>query len=60
MSDRSIILITLFLAGVLSFTLLGGWSEYGDHSVLPWAVGLFMLVCVALFIDAGKQTRRRD
>jgi hypothetical protein len=35
----AIILIALFLAGIIPFTLVGGWGEYGDHSVWPWAVG---------------------
>ena len=31
MTDNRIITITLFLAGIVPFTLLGGWGEYGDH-----------------------------
>jgi len=25
--------------GIIPFSLLGGWGAYGDHSILPWAVG---------------------
>jgi hypothetical protein len=39
MTDNAIITLTLFLAGVVPFTLLGGWGEAGDHSVLPWTAG---------------------
>jgi hypothetical protein len=39
MTDSKIITITLLLAGVVPFTLLGGWGPAGDHSLLPWAVG---------------------
>jgi hypothetical protein len=27
------------IAGLVPFTLLGGWGEYGDHSIVPWIVG---------------------
>jgi len=40
MTDTWTIRLTLFLAGIVPFTLLGGWGEYGDHSILPWSVGL--------------------
>jgi hypothetical protein len=39
MSDNAIITIMLFLAGVVPFTLAGGWGSAGDHSILPWSVG---------------------
>ncbi len=39
MSDKWTIRITLFLAGVVPFTLLGGWGDYGDHSIWPWVAG---------------------
>ncbi len=48
MSDRWIILITLFLAGVVPFTMLGGWGPVGDHSVVPWAVGFLTQAGVVL------------
>ena len=25
--------------GIIPFSLFGGWGAYGDHSILPWAVG---------------------
>ena len=34
MTNDAIITITLFLAGLIPFTLLGGWGECGDHSRL--------------------------
>jgi hypothetical protein len=39
MSNSWIIRIRLFLAGIIPFTLVGGWSEYGDHSIWPWVAG---------------------
>ena len=39
MTDSKIITISLFLAGVIPFTLLGGWGDAGDHSILLWSVG---------------------
>ena len=38
MTDNWIITI-IFAAGVVPFTLLGGWGEYGDYSIWPWSVG---------------------
>jgi len=36
---RRRITITLLAVGLIPFTLLGGWGEYGDHHILPWSVG---------------------
>ena len=55
MTDNTIITISLFLAGVVPFTLLGGWGPAGDHSLLPWTVGLMTQAGVVL----GYITQRR-
>ena len=47
--------ITLFLAGVVPFTLLGGWGEYGDHHVLPWSVGFLCQAGVVLAVIAQRK-----
>jgi hypothetical protein len=39
MTNSAIMTVTLFLAGIVPFTLLGGWGPAGDHSLLPWSAG---------------------
>ena len=48
MTDTWTIRLTLFLAGIVPFTLLGGWGEYSDHSILPWSVGFLCQAGVVL------------
>jgi hypothetical protein len=55
MSDDRIITLSLFLAGVVPFTLLGGWGEYGDHHVLPWSVGFLTQAGVVLGVIAQRR-----
>jgi hypothetical protein len=55
MSDTWTLRITLFLAGIAPFTLLGGWGEYGDHSILPWAVGFLTQAGVVLGFIAQRR-----
>ena len=55
MSDRWSIIITLFLAGVVPFTLLGGWGPIGDHSVRPWVVGFGTQAGVVLGFIAQRR-----
>ena len=49
------ILISLFAAGLIPFTLLGGWGEYGDHHALPWAVGFLCQAGVVLGFIAQRR-----
>ena len=55
MSDTWIFRITLFLAGVIAFTLLGGWGDYGDHSILPWTAGFLTQAGVVLGVIGYRQ-----
>ena len=55
MSDDRIITVTLFLAGIVPFTLLGGWGEYGDNSLLPWSVGFLTQAGVVLGYVAQRR-----
>lgn len=47
--------LTLFLAGVVPFSLLGGWGEYGDHSALPWLAGFGSQAGVVLGFIAQRR-----
>jgi hypothetical protein len=55
MTDTWTIRLTLFLAGIVPFTLLGGWGEYGDHSILPWSVGFLTQAGVVLGFIAQRR-----
>ena len=55
MSDTWIITISLFLSGVVPFTLLGGWGEYGDHHIRPWSVGFLTQAGVVLGFIAQRR-----
>ena len=55
MSDTWIFRITLFIAGVVPFTLLGGWGDAGDHSVLPWSVGFLTQASFVLGFVAQRR-----
>jgi len=55
MSDNTISTVTLLAAGLIPFTLLGGWGEYGDHHVLPWAVGFLCQAGVVLGMIAQRR-----
>jgi len=55
MTDTWLIRITLFLAGVVPFTLLGGWGPAGDHSFLPWSVGFLTQTGVVLGFIAQRR-----
>ena len=54
MTDNWIITI-IFAAGVVPFTLLGGWGEYGDHHVLPWTAGFLTQAGVVLGFIAQRR-----
>ena len=54
MTDNWIITI-IFAAGVVPFTLLGGWGEYGDYSIWPWSVGFATQAIVVLGFIAQRQ-----
>jgi hypothetical protein len=55
LSDNTIITVTLFLAGVAPFTLLGGLGAYGDHSIVPWLVGFLTQAGVVLGFIAQRR-----
>ena len=55
MTNDRIITITLFLAGIVPFTLHGDWGAYGDHHVLPWAVGFLTQAGVVLGYIAQRR-----
>ena len=54
MTDNAIITITLFLAGVVPFTLADGLQD--DTTIWPWSAGL---VCQAGFVVGMIGYRRR-
>ncbi len=55
MSDDWTITIALFLAGIVPFTLAGGWGSYGDHSALPWLAGFGTQAGVVLGFIAQRR-----
>ena len=55
MSDDRITTIVLLAAGLIPFNLLGGWGEYGDHSILPWSVGFLCQAGVVLGFIAQRR-----